>query len=379
MTRRGHHEGSIYKRSDGWWCASVTLGYNPKTGKPIRRVFYGKTRQEVAQKLAKILPQVNAGLIAPEKYTFGNWFHLWLESYKRPMVRQNTYERYAHFARKHILPYLEKIPLERLRPEILQSFIAAKEKEGLNPNTIKYLQVIIHAALQKAMDLGYIPRNPADFVTLPKRRQKEIRILSPEELQRFLAAAKKHRLFPAFLLLATTGMRRSEVLGLRWQDVDLERGTVSVNQVLVPLVRGVTFEEPKTKQSRRTIPLLPEVVEELQTWRKKWLEEKLALGADWPETDLVFPSEIHTPFLPRNFTRVFHSIRREAGIVGFTVHGLRHSAASYLLAKGVHPKVVAEVLGHSSITITMDVYSKIIPGLKEMAIEQLRDFFKGVF
>ena len=379
MGRRGNREGTICRRKDGRWCGAVTLGYDPKTGKPVRKFFYGKTRQEVAEKLAKLLPQVNAGLVSPERYTFGDWFALWLEYYKRPMLRKSTCERYARFAQNHIFPSLGKMLLERLRPEILQRFFAEKEKEGLAPNTIKFIYVILHSSLEKAVELGYLPRNPADCVSLPKRKQKEIRILSPEEMQRFLSCAKTHRLFPAFLLLATTGMRRSEVLGLRWQDVNLEEGTVSVSQVLVPLIQGVTFEEPKTKQSRRTIPLLPEVTEELKAWRKRWLAERMRLGPDWPETDLVFPSEVHTAILPRNFTRVFHAICREAGIENFTIHGLRHSFASYLLAKGVHPKVVSEVLGHSSITITMDTYSKLIPGLKEMAMEKLRDLFKEVF
>jgi integrase len=376
MARRGNREGTICKRKDGRWCGAVTVGYNPKTGKPIRKFLYGKTRQEVAEKLARILPQVNTGLVSPEKYTLGDWFHIWLEYYKRPGIRKSTYERYAHFAQNHILPALGKLHLERLRPEVLQGFFA--EKEGFAPNTVKFIYVILHSALEKAVELGYLPRNPADCVSLPKRRQKEIRILSPQEMQHFLSCARKHRLYPAFLLLASTGMRRSEVLGLRWQDVDLEKGLVTVNQVLIPLIRGIGFEEPKTKQSRRTIPLLPEVVEELREWRKRWLEERMGLGPDWPETDLVFPSEVHTPLLPRNFTRVFHAICREARLENFTIHGLRHSFASYLLAKGVHPKVVSEVLGHSSITITMDTYSKLIPGLKEMAVEKLRDLFKGV-
>lgn len=140
------------------------------------------------------------------------------------------------------------------------------------------------------------------------------------------------------------------------------------------LNRGFIVRERKTKSGKRTIPLLPEVVEELRAWRKRWFEEKLALGPDWPGTDLVFPSEVHTPIHPRNFLRVFRGICREAGIEGLTIHGLRHSSASFLLASGENPKVVQEILGHASISLTLDTYSKVLPGLKERAVEKLRGF-----
>lgn len=377
MKRRGNREGSIYKRKDGRWCGAVFLGYDTE-GKPIRKYLYGKTRQEITKKLTHILTQVNAGLISPEKYTLNDWLYIFFEYYKKPEVRLSTYERYKRFAENHLIPVLGSIPLEKLRPEVLQRFFVEKEKDGLAPNTIKFIYIILHSALDKALELGYVSRNVCDLISLPKRRQKEIRILSKEEMEHFLFCAKKHRLYPAFLLLATTGMRRGEVLGLRWQDVDLDKRTIVINQVLVSLIRGITFQEPKTKTSQRTIPLLPGVTEELKKWRKQWLEERIKLGPDWPQTDLVFPSKVHTPILPRNFNRVFHSICKDAGIENFTIHGLRHSFASYLLAQGENPKTVAEILGHSSVTITLDTYSKLLPGLKEQAIGKLQSFFEGM-
>lgn len=374
IKRRGNREGSIYKRSDGRWCGAVTLGYNPKTGQAIRKYIYARTRQEVAEKLAKILPQVNAGLVSPERYTLGSWLSTWLEVYKKPVLRPTTFERYECLIRRHIVPALGNTPLEKLRPELLQRFYLEKQKEGLSGRSIEFIHVVLHGALEQALRLGYVARNVCDCVSPPRKKTREIKVLTKEELERFLEVAKKHRLYPAFYLLATTGLRRGELLALRWSDVDLERGTITVNRSLTTLNRGFIVQEPKTKSGKRTIPLLPEAVEILKEWRKKWLEEKLALGPDWPGTDLVFPSEVHTPIYPRNFLRTFRNICKEAHIKDLTIHGLRHSFASFLLASGENPKVVQELLGHASISLTLDTYSKVLPGLKEQAVMKLRDF-----
>ncbi|NSW76107.1 MAG: site-specific integrase [Candidatus Atribacteria bacterium] len=378
MSRRGNREGSIYKhKATGLWCAQVHLGYDAQ-GKPVRQYVYGKTRQEVSEKMAKLLPQVNAGLISPERYSLGDWLYTWLYTYKKNTLRPTTFERYESLVRKHVVPALGKIALEKLRPEILQRFYLEKQK-GLSSRSVEFIHAVLHGAMKKALQLGYISRNVCDCVEPPRKKQKEIRILTREELERFLFCARKHRLYPAFLLLATTGLRRGELLGLRWQDVDLDRGVITVSQALAVLSKKLVFLPPKTKAGKRMIPLLPEVVEELRGWKKKWLEEKIALGPDWPETDLVFPSEVHTPIYPRNFLRVFRDICESAGISGITIHGLRHSFASYLLASGENPKIVQELLGHSSISLTLDTYSKVLPGLKEQAIEKLRGFLNGVF
>jgi integrase len=371
MSRRGNREGTICKRRDGRWCGALFLGYD-STGKPVRKYVYGKTRQEVSEKLMKLLPQAISGT-APERYTVASWIHFWLDTYKRNEVRESTLERYQIFFQKHILPAFGKILLHQLRPEQLQRFYVEKQKE-LSQNTVRFLHAIIHGALKQALALGYISRNVADIAKPPKRAQKEVKIMDAEKLDAFLSSARKYRLYPAFLLMASTGMRTGEVLGLRWQDVDFEQGTVTIAQNLVWTEKGIIFQEPKTKSSRRSIPLLPEVVEELKSWRKKWLEEKIALGSDWSETDLVFPSEVHTPLDPHSFRRTFRSICADAGIKGITPHVFRHSLASFLLARGEHPKIVQELLGHSSITVTLDIYSKVIPGLKEKAVQKIRDF-----
>lgn len=371
MKRRGNREGSIYKRKDGRWCGQLILGYDLKTGKPIKKYIYARTREEVAKKLNRLLWQ--AGNVSPEKYTLGGWLHTWLELYKKSSLRPTTFERYESIIKNHVPETLKKLPLEKLYPEHLQRLYLEKQKEGLSGRSVELLHVVLHSALKQAMRLGYVSRNVADYVDRPKKKTKEKRILTQEELHCFLSCANKHRLYPAFLLLVTTGIRRGEVLGLRWQDLNYEEETIVINQSLTTLNHGFVIQEPKSESGKRIIPLLPEVVEELKKWRKKWLEEKISLGPDWPETDLVFPSEVHTPMYPRNFTRVFYTICQKAGIEGITIHSLRHSFVSYLVAQGVDPRTVKELVGHSSVTLTLDVYARSISASKKEAIEHLRN------
>lgn len=174
-------------------------------------------------------------------------------------------------------------------------------------------------------------------------------------------------------------MRRGELLGLEWKDVDLEGRKITIRQNLVALKGKFVFSEPKTRGSYRTIPFPERALEVLRTWRKKWLEERMALGPGWPETDLVFPTSLHTPMHPRNLLRSLKEILRKADLPqDITIHALRHTYASLLLAQGEHPKVVQELLGHSSISTTLDVYSQIMPGLKEQAAKKIDSLFRGI-
>jgi integrase len=204
-----------------------------------------------------------------------------------------------------------------------------------------------------------------------------MRVFTREELRRFLEVAREHRLFPAFFLLASLGLRRGELLALRWEDVDWERGTVSIRRTL-SWVRGEPlFQEPKTSGSARTLPLPPSALEVLKEWRKRWFEERLSLGPDWPETDLIFPSEAHTPMHPRNFLRTYKSLLERAGLPPLSLHALRHTFATMLLAEGENPKVVQELLGHSSISTTLGIYSKVLPSLKQKAVEKVDSILRG--
>ena len=231
--RRGHGEGTIFQRKDGRWCSQITTGTDSKTGKPIRKTFYGKTRQEVAEKLAKSLVEVQAGtFIEPATCTLGEWLDRWMIQYKKGELKRSTYESYERLIRTHIKPSLGNIPLAKLQPHMLQGFYNEKlgsgrldgKEGGLSTRMVRYFHAIIRQALQQAVREGILPRNVADATSPPVIRNKQMRPLTEDELLEFFEAAKEDRLFPAFVLVATTGLRRGELCGLKWDCVDLEEG-----------------------------------------------------------------------------------------------------------------------------------------------------------
>jgi integrase len=232
--RRGNNEGSITRRKDGRYLARITIGRDPMTGKLNRVSFYGKMRQEVADKLNRELSDRSRGtLVAPHKLTVGEWLDTWLRDYKRPTLRPISYDSYEMFVRVHLKPDLGHIPLKDLRPDQLQRFYNNKRDDGLSPRTIRYMHTILHGALKQAMTNQLVVRNVSEATTLPGGKTKTMHPLTLEQVQQFLTAVKDDRLFAAFFLEVGTGLRRGELLGLRWLDVDLDAGVVYVLQTLV--------------------------------------------------------------------------------------------------------------------------------------------------
>lgn len=378
--RRGNGEGSIYKRSDGTWVAKASVGYDPATGKPKRKSFYGKTRKEVADKMAQALQEVRNGTyIEPAQTTFGEWLDKWLTGYKKGQLKPSTYQSYEILINVHIKPALGKIPMAKLQAHMLQSFYNGKlaagradGKGGLSTRMVRYLHAIIRQALEQAVKEGLLVRNVADATSPPTVKNKQMRPLTENELLFFFEAAKGDRMFPAYVLAATTGLRRGELLGLCWDSVGLEHGVITVKRQLIPLRDGLSLEETtKSKSGRRSITLTDDAIRELKVWRKRQAQEKLLLGEAYQDTGLVFCKEDGTPIDPREFTKRFQRQLAKAGLPKVRLHDLRHTHASLLLARGVHPKVVQERLGHSSITMTLDLYSHLTPGLQEAAAHTL--------
>lgn len=236
----------------------------------------------------------------------------------------------------------------------------------------RYLHVIIHQALQQAVKEGLLARNVADATTPPTIRNKQMRPLSEDELLIFLDHAKKDRLYAAYVLAVTTGLRRGELLGLCWDCVNLEHGTIAIQRQLLTLKDGLSLEETtKSRSGKRSITLPDDAIRELKEYKRKQAEEKLLLGEAYQDHGLVFCNEDGSMFDPRNFTKRFQYQLEKAGIQKVRLHDLRHTHASLLLSRGVHPKVVQERMGHSSITITLDLYSHLAPGLEEAAAASL--------
>lgn len=383
--RRGNGEGSIYRRPDGTWVGQVSIGYDPATGKLKRKSFYGKTRKEVADKIAQALQELKSGtFVEPTQTTFGDWLDKWLTSYKKSQLKPSTYESYEMLINVHIKPALGKVPLAKLQAHMLQSFYNEKlekgradGKGGLSTRMVRYLHAIIRQALQQAVKEGLLARNVADATSPPTVKNKQMRPLTEEELLTFFEAAQEDRLFPAYVLAATTGLRRGELLGLCWDCVDLEQGIITVKRQLLVLKDGLALEETtKSKSGRRSVVLTDDAIRELKAWRKRQAQEKLLLGEAYQDNGLVFCKEDGTPLDPREFTKRFQRLLEKAGLPKVRLHDLRHTHASLLLARGVHPKVVQERLGHSSITITLDLYSHLAPGLQEAAAATLNGLLK---
>lgn len=379
--RRGDGEGSITKRKDGRWQGSVLVGYNPETGRPKRKYFYGRTRKEVQEKINEVALKVQAGTYRePSKLTVAEWFTTWLNDYMKLSLRPTTWESYRYQVEGHIIPALGHLKLAQLQTAHIQRLYNEKlnggrldgKDGGLSPKSVRYIHTVIHSCLEQAKKEGMITVNPADAVRLPKQEQKEIKYLGTAEAAIFLAMAKESKHFAAFYLALNTGMRRGELLGLRWKDIDFEAGQLTVNQGLVRVSgQGLVFQEPKTKLSSRVINLAPAVVQVLKEHKKQQNEYKLMAGGAYrKDLDLVFANELGEPICPRAFTRVFERLIKKAGL-DVTFHGLRHTFATLALESGVDVKTIQETLGHHSSAFTMDVYSSVTVKMKREAADKV--------
>ncbi len=374
--KRGRNEGSIFKRGDKRWCAVVDLGW--ENGKRKRKYLYGVTRAEVAEQLTKVLRDKAQGLpVALERQTVGHFLEDWLEQSVRPRVRPRTFESWRLIVRRHIVPALGSVPLQKLSPQNVRTLLNRKLADGLSAQTVRHIRTVLRRALGEAVKFGLIVRNSAALVDGPRIPHHEIHPLTPEEARRFLDAAKGERLEALYSVALAVGLRRGEALGLRWQDIDLDQRVLTVNQTVQRVSGKLRFLEPKTEHSRRTISIPDTVVAALRTHRIRQLEERLAAGPLWKDFGLVFATRIGTPLEPRNVHRDFKRILAKAGVPNQRFHDLRHAAASLLLAQGVSPRVVMELLGHSRIGITMDTYSHVIPSLMREAADKMDQILAG--
>jgi integrase len=370
--QRGHGEGSIYQRKDGRWAASISL----EGGK--RKTFYGKTRKEVQEKLMKALHEQQQGILATgPKQTVKDFLNYWLEEVHGASLKLSTYALYRRHLDNHLIPVLGQIQLQKLTADQVQAFCSKKSKEGLSAGTVRLLHTILYAALQDAVRWKRLAINVCDAVTLPRLTRPEIHPLNQEQAQRLLEAAKGNRLECLLTLAIATGMRLGEILALRWSDINLEERTLQVRHTVdyVPGY-GKVESEPKTERSRRSITLPQFVVDALKQHRTYQLEIRLKAGATWREQGLVFPNRCGGYFSRMRLYAIFKKLLNEAGLHDMRFHDLRHSAATILLSMGVHPKVVQEILGHSNIGTTMNIYSHVLPSMQRDAMDDMNDLFR---
>ncbi len=367
MGKRGNNEGTITKRADGRWEARLSLPDGQ------RRSFYGKTRQEVSRKLAEAQRQVESGLpLVNERQMVEQFLASWLEM-MRHVVKPRTWIRYRDFMRLHVVPVLGHVAIAKLTPQQVQSLYAQKLTEGLSPTTVRHLHMVLHRALDNALRLGVVIRNVTELVDPPRMKRHEMAVLTPEQARALLAAAKGDRMEALYVLALSTGMRQGELLGLRWQDVDIEHSVLSVRATLQCVDGTFIFAEPKSARSRRQIALSKRAIDALQRHQAQQLEERLALGPVWDDTyDLVFPNTIGRPVDDSHLRRrEFQPLLKRAGLPRIRFHDLRHTAATLLLRQGVNPKIVSEMLGHASVSITLDLYSHVLPDMQQVAAEAM--------
>lgn len=370
--RRANNEGSITQRKDGRWMARVTTGYCEE-GKPIRKHLYGRSSQEVKDLLVELQYKIQTGTYeSPSRLTVGEWLDSWLKNYVSLSLRPTTWANYETQVRKHLKPHIGKKKLTQLRTGDLQKIYNLKVTDGLKPKTIKNIHNVIHSALEQAKKEGIITINPADAVILPKPGIKEMATLGVDEMKHFLAAAKNSKHYAAYLLELATGLRRGELLGLKWPDLDLKSGTVTVNRGLVRAKgQGLIFQEPKTHYSRRTISIPLQVARELERHKAKQNIDKLELGKAYYNDNLVFCTKEGKPLDPSEFTRHFQRLLKAAGLPRLRFHDLRHTFATVSLQEGVSAKVIQEVLGHHSAAFTMQVYSHVTEKMKREATDKI--------
>lgn len=371
MAKRGNGEGSIYQRkSDGRWVGSITLPDG------TRRAFYGKKRAEVAEKINIALNDLRRGMLPMNvNTTVQEYIEQWLEDIHKPTVKLSTYNHYKILLRLYIVPGLGYIKLQSLTPQQVQTFYSKKLNEGLSPKSINNIHGLLHRALSNAVKWNIVPRNVCDAVTPPRLRRKEKTVLTPEQARTLLQTIKNHRMEALLTLALVTGMRCGELLGLRWQDINLTNCSLQVKRT-VSYVKGHgrIESEPKTEKSRRQI-MLPLFVVETLIRHKALQDEQRGKTEKWAEKDLVFTNAEGNYIGVTTIREAFNRVLKEAGLPHIRFHDLRHSAATILLSRGTHPKVVQEILGHSQISMTLDVYSHVLPSMQEDVTKRWDDDF----
>lgn len=380
--RKANGEGTIYqcmsKTSKHYkkWIGQITTGLTPE-GKTKRKSVYGKTRTEVKEKLKDLMAEMDKGidLHRQGQYTFLDWLVTWMVEYKSMKLRLSTWENYKINICTHVCPALKHIPIKDLRADDIQRLYNKMKSNKKASATIRRCHQIIHSCLKQAVDNRLISWNPAEATELPKLEGREVRAMTCEEMNKFLEVLGDNRWGAAFLTLLGTGLRKGELLGLRWQDVDLENNIMKVLHSLAKTkAKGLVLDETKTEKSKRTIPLPGMVAEAIQKHRIQQIQVKLAAGKKLKDNDLVFCNSKGTPIFPRNFTRKFYELKEKANIPKeVNLHALRHTFATRLLEEGESLKVVQELLGHTNIATTGNIYSHVSPDIKRKAADKMNN------
>ncbi len=366
--RAENGQGTVVKRKDGRYQASFYVA--DEYGIKKRKSVYGRTEEEAREKMENILEGIEEEKEVwenPSRMKYKQWIERWMADYKY-YLKPSTRENYQYMIDGHILSTIGEKPIKRIKTQDIQRLISNKAKV-LSPRTVKLIYTIINDSLKQAKYAKVINDNPAENVKLPKQEQKEIKYLNQDDIKKLLEEAKKSKHYTAILFALFTGIRRGELLALEWKHIDFKNNTITIEQALTKTqANGLVIDSPKTKNSKRTITVNEGLMKELKkhSWKQKEYKDKLG-DAYYKKHDLVFCKEDGTPLCPVAFSRTFKRLTERAGIEDFSLHGLRHTAATMLLEKGIDLKTVSATLGHAHIGITGDIYAHVTSKMQERA------------
>lgn len=368
-------QGSIQKhtgqRGTAWY-AVVDLGPDPVTGKRRQKRISAPTRKACEARLREVLNAVEQGA-SPDagKITLREYLDRWLPSIE-PTLRPSTHRRYSDLMRQHVIPVLGGVRLVKLAPLDVQRLYADRLDAGLSPTTVHQIHNVLHRALRQAVRWGMTMRNVTEAVDAPRPVNPECHTWDAKQVATVLAVGDETHLAPLWRLALLTGMRRGELLGLMWKDVDIDRGVLAVRRTLSRGTGGTwEFGAPKTASGRRAIALPLSVVDALRRHRVRQLEERLALGDAWEDRGLVFTNEIGAPLHVNALASRFKKLIAASGVPTIRFHDMRHTSATLMLSGGEHPKVVAERLGHADVSVTLNRYSHVTPDMQRQAADRL--------
>ena len=385
-TRRGHNEGNIRQRTDGRWEVRLSAGIDYKTGKPRRTSTCCNTRQEAIAVLQQQAHEVRTqGWRDPMSVTLGEWYEYWLDTYMKDTVKQSTYASYRSYLNKHFC-VLGKILLKKLEPHTLQEFYNYKfREEGLSPKTLRNYHMALHKCLQQAVKERLLVYNPCDAVTLPSGEKPEVVVFTNDQQRALVQASYRHRYGVFIRLDLCTGLRMGELLALKWEDIDFSTAQLHVRRTINRLAKyeahdgenktEIVFGTPKTKNSRRTIPLTRTIADELTRWKKQQAQDKIRAGDKYTDDGFIVTNEFGHYFEQKTFKDYYDRLLEDADIGHFTFHALRHTFATRALERGMDYKTLSAILGHYSVAFTMDTYVHSMDEHKRREMDKMDDMF----
>ncbi|MBR3919833.1 MAG: site-specific integrase [Clostridia bacterium] len=385
---RANREGNIRQRADGRWEVRITLGIDFATGEPKRISKYASTQVEAVKLLHQLSFLRDTVPNRFQNITLGEWLDMCLEVYMKNTIKQSTYNSYESYIRVHLKPALGNLDLQDITPRLLQQYYNYKaEKEGLAPKTLVNINLFLHKSLSYAVAEGHISSNPAEAINLSRGQKPQIEILTRDEQAQLVSASYKHRYGVFVRLTLFTGLRLGELLGLRWEDIDTKACLLHVRRTLNRLNKKerpqspgeatteIVIQTPKSENSFRSIPLLPTVMQELIAWKMSQANDRFVAGENYNDSGMLVTNPYGGYIEPRTFKDYYNQILELAGMRHFTFHALRHTFASRAMEQGMDPKTLSVILGHYSVSFTLDTYAHVLIDHKREGMALMEDLY----